>query len=272
MAPSPSPTPAPTHRTLIGVTLDDPWETGSITAKAAKLPGKLDYRVVFDEGVQAKEYKYVVEALKPHTGFLMGELLDSYFVKDCSQSCYEKRAADYIFSLPLVDVWEVGNEINGDPGPDDWLGKDAWKKAAAALRMAKQAGKKTAVTFYLTPRQDLYRWIGANLSTEERGMIDYVLVSYYEKDNGEWQPDWQAVFDRLGDLFPTAWLAVGEMGDDRSKAKGRASFDKYYRKLNVKHPRFVLGNFLWYQNQLFGKDPFLFDELKDVMKNQGDNR
>lgn len=266
-APSPVPSPAasvtPAPARVTGITLPDPWSTGPIVAALKALPGPVAARVVFDEGMAAKEYREVVKALDPHT-LLVGELLDSQFLKACSADCFGKRAAEYFQALPEVDVWEVANEINGDQaaGKSNWVGADSWKKVVGALRLAKAAGKKTAVTFYLQPDLAMFGFIEREIAPADRALIDWALVSYYEKDNGDWLPPWQEVFDRLGALLPGAQLGIGECGDDRSRARAETAFDRYYRTLEVRHPRYIFGGFWWYQAQLIGKNAFLADRLK----------
>lgn len=261
---SPSPVPTPAAVKIIGVTLDNPWSTAVIPGLKS-LPSKPAVRIVFDEGMAAAKYVSVVKAIKPHVSMILGELLDSYFLQDCPQSCYEKRAAEYLAALPEVDVWEMGNEINGG-SDDNWLGAGAWRKASAALRLAKAAGKKTAITFYLQPDQAMFEWIDKNVSDYERASIDYVFVSYYEKDNKDWNPPWQSIFDRLSAKFPAARLGIGECGDNRSEQKARANFKRYYTDLKITTPHYIGGFFNWFQGQFFGKNAFLLPELKGAMK------
>ena len=46
---------------------------------------------------------------------VMGELLDSYYVSQYSFAEYEARAIEYVDVLDEhVDIWEIGNEINGE--------------------------------------------------------------------------------------------------------------------------------------------------------------
>ena len=48
----------------------------------------------------------------------MGEILDSFFVKNISTAAYGTRTTEYLNTLgDNVDIWEIGNEINGE-----WLG------------------------------------------------------------------------------------------------------------------------------------------------------
>ena len=51
----------------------------------------------------------------------MGELVDSSGMKNVSIAQYSARTSKYLAAFPTgVDVWEIGNEINGN-----WLGATA---------------------------------------------------------------------------------------------------------------------------------------------------
>ncbi len=66
----------------------------------------------------------------------------------------------------------------------------------------------------------------------------------------------------LKDVFPNARLGLGEVGDDRSKEKAKAEWDYYYKDGKADHPNSFGGFFWWYMQALFGKDPYLFEDLK----------
>lgn len=247
---------------MIGLTIDDVSNLSAIVSMLKSLPKKPWVRIVFDENVKAKEYKDAVKAIHP-LAFIMGELLDSEFVEMCSQDCYEKRTKEYLAAFPEVDLWELGNEINGN-----WLGKNAWAKSSASLKLAKLAGKKTAITFYLEQDLGMFQWASKNLSAQDKLNIDYVFISYYLEDNKEWHPDWSQIFITLGAQFPSAKLGIGECGRDPKRwpqAKAKEEFKFYYKDLNVTHSRFVGGFFWWYTKELIGKDAFLLDDFKAAM-------
>lgn len=53
--------------------------------------------------------------------YVMGELLDSQYLTTVSVQGYLDRTREYLAALvDVVDVWEIGNELNGE-----WLGSNA---------------------------------------------------------------------------------------------------------------------------------------------------
>jgi hypothetical protein len=47
--------------------------------------------------------------------YVMGEIVDSFYMKCYTVPEYLNRTKDYVDTLgDVVDIWEVGNEINGD--------------------------------------------------------------------------------------------------------------------------------------------------------------
>lgn len=269
-APGPSPMASPSplvsavpvvKEKMFGFTIDDVSNIPAIITTLKSLPAKPWVRIVFDEGVRAKDYTQAVDAIHPYA-FIMGELLDSKFVKTCDGGCYEKRVKEYLSLLPKVDLWELGNEVNGN-----WLGTNPWAKFSNSLKLAKLAGKKTAITFYLEKDLGMFPFITKTLSSEDKLNIDYALISFYAKDNDNWKPQsWNAIFEMLGTLLPNAKLGMGECGDDRSEAQARAEFNSFYKNFPVDSPKFIGGFFWWYTRQLVGKNAFLLEDLKAVMR------
>jgi hypothetical protein len=284
---------------VFGITVDDPWgATASECPLNAKLDGlvggggrKPTVRVVFDEYVSAFEYIDLVGNIAPHA-IVMGELLDSFYVADYSLNQYRQRACEYRATLgDLVDIWEIGNEVNGE-----WLGDDVLDKLAVATEvftadtttfnsicddsdmLADEKPFRIALTFYYngsynggTASEDNCwetaanameywsdRWfmVEGEIGTEQIApYLDMVLVSYYEDDCEDIQPEWQLVFDSLGDTFPKAALGFGECGTTSENSKV-AYVERYYRgmdlpnpkysNMHIDHPRFVGGYFWWY--------------------------
>src|SRR5262249_23622585 len=139
---------------------------------------------------------------------VMGEILDSEFMTTVSVAQYTKRTSDYLAAFSKdVDLWEVGNEINGN-----WLGAtpDVVAKMSGAFDLVKAAGGRTELTLYgcsdSGASYDLINWTKANVPARMRTGLDVVLVSYYEGDCGSPRSDWQSVFTQLRQLFPTAAL------------------------------------------------------------------
>ncbi len=180
---------------------------------------------------------------------VMGELVDSSDVAALPLDAYAQRANDYIGALgDDVDIWEIGNEINGD----SWLGptSEVVPKMTAAFNAAKAKNKTTALTLYYNqdcweqPDHEMFTWAEANVPVDMKTSLDYVLVSFYEDDCNGIQPDWPVVFQKVGEMFPNSKIGFGECGTVVAGQKA-AYVDRYYR-MKVDHPRYVGGYFWWY--------------------------
>jgi hypothetical protein len=236
----------PRRDRLWGFTVDDPWRTEAVAEALAAMPRRPMARVVFDLDQPPGAYRGPLAAIG-RVADVMGELLDSRFVAQVTTDAYAARAEAFVRTLgPRVDVWEVGNEVNGE-----WLGKpgEVAAKVEGAYRVVKAHGGRAAVTLYYNegcrghPGADPVRWAGERLSAEVRAGLDYVFVSRYEDDCPGPEPDWPAVFARLARLFPRAGLGIGECGTkapDRKEALVR----RYYG-MRLSEPRFVGGYFWW---------------------------
>jgi hypothetical protein len=213
----------------------------------AALPRRVMARVVFDEGQAARDYVAPVSAIGG-VADVMGELLDSFYVPTLTTAAYVARAEEYVAALgDAVDLWEIGNEVNGE-----WLGETAEvvAKIRGAHAVARRHGKATALTLYYnagcfaSPDHEMFAWTEANLPEDLRRDLDLVLVSYYEDDCNGAEPDWAAVFARLAPLFPGARLGIGECGT-KDPARKEEVLRRYYG-LRLDEPRFVGGFFWWY--------------------------
>ncbi|MDD5361071.1 MAG: T9SS type A sorting domain-containing protein [Ignavibacteria bacterium] len=235
---------------VYGLTLDAVNNLAQIDTALARLCKKPTTRIVFDEFVAATDYTAAVNTIHNYS-FIMGELLDSYYVKQYTLATYTARANEYLSTLGTkVDIWEIGNEINGE-----WLGtiSDVVAKMDTAYSIFKAANKKTELTLYYNKdcwsnsKNEMFYWVNTNVKTKLRNGLDYVLVSYYEDDCNGLQPDWQKVFDSLHVLFPNAKLGIGECGTTTTSNK-EAYITRYY-KMNITTPNFVGGYFWWYFHQ-----------------------
>ena len=243
-----------------GVTIDSIDHVPRIVDSLSNLPQRATTRIVFDEFVPASEYVDAVTEISAVSD-VMGELLDSYYVWQYSPDAYEARTAEYLDALgDSVAIWEVGNEINGE-----WLcGEDAESctpqqtaevvtKMQTAYDLVEQRGGTTALTLYYNqdcwsqPENEMFTWAEANVPTSMREGLDYVWVSYYEDDCNDLQPNWDHVFQRLGEMFPNSRLGIGECGTVNADAK--ESFIRRYYGMRLDEPRFVGGFFWWYFRQ-----------------------
>jgi hypothetical protein len=258
-APSTSATPVPATglRTLpdplYGVTVDDISNTANIVASSKALAHMPTTRIVFDENQQPSYYTNAINQIQP-VSYIMGELLDSFYVKNFTLQQYHDRMAAYLAAFKdKVDLWEVGNEINGE-----WLGTTASvvPKMTDAYNQAKAAGRRTELTLYYNPNcwsskdHEMFTWAGANIPDSMKQGLDYVLISYYEEDCNNYRPaDWTPIFSQLHTMFPNARIGFGETGFANPATSSTLTKQQqrltYYYGLKPAVPNYVGGYFWW---------------------------
>jgi hypothetical protein len=251
---APSVASGPLPDRLWGVTLDDVSDVSSIVASLQALPTKPIARVNFDPGMQPADYASAIAALHP-VSYLMGQPVDSSEMKRYSITSYKQRFVNYVNAFGgQVDLWEVGNEVNGE-----WLGttSSVVAKMSAAYQAVTSAGGQTALTLYYNPNcwssasHEMFAWANAHVPAAMKAGLDYVLISYYPEDcNNYWpsQATWQSVFDQLHQMFPNAKLGFGESGNSNDQdpvAQKVALLNQYY-ELQVQGDNYVGGYFWWY--------------------------
>lgn len=232
---------------VLGVTIDDPWNTEPTVKALAALPRRPTSRVVLDLGPSPRSYAGPVAAIH-RVSDVMAEILDSYYVADVSVEEYAERTEAFLDALGSeVDVWEIGNEVNGE-----WTGDsaDVARKIELAHRAVKARGGKTALTLYYnrgcepTPDREVFRWAAAHVPAALRAQIDQAWLSWYEEDCPGVHPDWPSELRRLAELFPSATVGIGECGahDDALKLE---VLERCYA-IRSDHPRFAGGGFWWH--------------------------
>lgn len=253
---------------LHGVTIDNAG--GAATRKIndhkaalSALPHMPTVRVVFDENVPPSEYTRWIAEISP-VAYVMGELLDSYYLKKVTVAQYKTRVAAYLKAFPNLDLWEVGNEIGGN-----WTGPytDTAAKVIAAHDLVKNAGQRSVLTLWenswgpdhcgdgpaeLTPQQ----WSAKYLPALVRATFDYVLLSWYPTlcvkvpDIMVPAATVRAEAEALHALFPNARIGFGEIGlPKRATASTLAraqSIAAYYYQLQIDLPYWCAGCFWWY--------------------------
>lgn len=238
------------NRKVYGITIDGINNINSIVSSLDNHAYRMTARIVFDEWIPASDYIIAVNKVDSVSD-IMGELLDSYYVKDYSVAQYKARTDEYMNTLGgKVDIWEIGNEVNGE-----WLGhKDSVKaKINYAYNKANSLQYRTALTLYYNkdcwenPQNEMFRWVNANISPEMKQGLTYVFVSYYEDDCNNLQPDWQRVFDSLHVFFPNSKLGIGECGTNNAVLK--ETYLKRYYSMRITTPGYVGGHFWWYYRQ-----------------------
>lgn len=239
---------------LYGITLDDVSEH-SITAiiDAIKaLPVKPTARIVIDADKKPADFVSLLAGIH-EVAYIMLCPCDSYdmaFYKTAES--YKARFAECAAYLaPYVDIWEIGNEVNGE----GWLGdseKLIAEKVYTAWKYIHQQGFATALTAYMADPDSqsiaMEDWLLNYIPPDMRNTLDYVLVSYYDDDNDGKHEEWQNMFKNLYNMFPNSLLGFGECGFAKPHNAGKTfntQADRYYRMLPYNH-RYIGGYFWWY--------------------------
>jgi hypothetical protein len=246
----PPPPPAPSPTAVYGVTIDSISSLSAIVTSLGNLSRKPTTRIVFDENVAASYYVNACAQIQP-VSFIMGEILDSYYMSQITTAQYGARTTEYMNALGnTVDIWEIGNEINGE-----WLGDipSTVAKMNLAYNLVKAAGKKTALNLYYNKNCDapaaneMFLWAQNNISSTMKQNLDYVFFSYYEDDCYDLQPDWPPIFQRLSDMFPNSKIGFGEVGTIYANRK--VNYINRYYNMNISVKNYVGGYFWWYYKQ-----------------------
>lgn len=242
---------------LYGLTIDDIGNVGQVVDAVRHLPHRPTTRVYFDTQEPAQYYVGAIAALHP-VSYLMGELLDSSDTTHITTAAYAARVGSYLSALgSKVDLWEIGNEVNGN-----WLGPypDVAAKLVAAYNAVSAARRRTALTLYysigcgdgpaeLDPLAFSRRYVPARV----RNGLDYVFLSYYEQNCNEIRPSvstWRSYFARLHALYAHARVGFGEIGltdpADNSTLAYAEGMIRYYYGLPIRLRYFAGGYFWWY--------------------------
>jgi len=254
---------------LRGITVDSVKNLPDIVAAIEHLDRKPTTRIVYDPGKSPADYRAATEAIHK-VSYVMGQPVDSFWMKCFTVSEYLERTKQYVDNLgDIVDIWEIGNEINGDwtfgstrkckpkASVNSTAAADVASKMVAAYDYVKSKGNITELTLYYNKgcgapaANEMFTWAEANIPDRVKGGLDYVLVSYYEDDCHGLQPDWPAVFQKLAEMFPKSKIGFGECGAQKRKAPVVVKtqyIDRYYR-MHINQPNFVGGCFWWYFRQ-----------------------
>jgi hypothetical protein len=246
---------------LYGVTIDKIATTPRIVEALAALPRRPTTRVYFEPHREASYYSAALAQIHAASD-VMGELLDSSDEKALSTGAYDAHVEEYLGALSgSVDIWEVGNEVNGN-----WTGpyETVSAKLTEAYSDVTGAGGRSALTLYEnsfgpehcgdgesepTPVQFTERWVPADVAAG----LDYVLLSYYPTQCGGRMPgnaEVAAELQRLHALYPNAQLGLGEVGLPRPASKRKTGEAKaimqWAYSLDPGLSYYAGGYFWWY--------------------------
>ena len=182
-------------------------------------------------------------------------------------STEQTRVSNLLSTLgSTVDVWEVGNEVNGN-----WTG--SYSTGAQMLvntyNQVAADGDRSALTLYenswapnncgdgtseLTPQQYSSRYVPAPV----RDGIDYVLLSWYPTQCSGLSGDVPvstitAEVQGLHTLYPNALIGFGELGlPNRTNSSTEAKAESimaYYYGIAISEPYYIGGYFWWYWDE-----------------------
>jgi hypothetical protein len=244
---------------IYGLTLDSTDDLPAIIATLKGFSRKMTVRIVFDEGMDPADYREAVNQIHK-VAYILGQPADSSCVKDYTLGQYAARFSRYLKAFAgQVDLWEIGNEVNGN-----WLGPptEVAAKTWAAYDIVRAAGQKTVLTLVFNegedcavspqcaeaPQYEMYSWVERYVPGRMKRGLDYVLFSYYPENSPQFKPDWENEFAKIGRIFPTSRLGFGELGTEGTEVQKAALIDEFY-PMRIGHPRYIKGCFWWYARQ-----------------------
>ncbi|MGO8871921.1 MAG: hypothetical protein ACLQPH_11080 [Acidimicrobiales bacterium] len=269
---------------IYGVTIDHISHIAATVAAEQSLPERPNTRVYFEVSEPAAYYQYAVARLHSVSS-VMGELLDSSDATSITPAAYEARVQSYLATLGTsVDIWEIGNEVNGN-----WTGPytNGATDIEEAYEAVSAAGSVSALTLYaneygpdncgdgtaeLTPVQYSEQYVPPSV----RDGISYVFESYYPTECGNTYPTSAEVateMTQLHALYPKARLGFGEVGLPRPATKRTLATAErvmsWAYSLQPHLPYYVGGYFWWYSYQdVFWGKRLLADSLSDAFRTE----
>ena len=267
---------------IVGITYDDVSEVSAEVTTLISIAKPPSVRVVFDTGEPASYYLKPIQSFHP-VSYVMGELMDSSYACSYSVAGITSFTQSYTSTLgSLVDIWEVGNEVNGS-----WLcngggrARHGVTNAAGSVMLKVEAmyntvaalGGRTALTFFYEGEpsepnncidtsgggNDMFSWINTYFldapTTETEAIrtgLNYVLISWYPDQCPGENPNWPVVYTKLASIFPNAQVGFGELGT--ANPKDGSAFEK--SEINSIYPiragvgglpaNYIGGVFWWY--------------------------
>jgi hypothetical protein len=239
---------------IYGVTLNDVTAVSISTVIDAldAMDPKPTVRIVMRPELSARKYKNILKSIHGHAYIMLCPCDSSYLKHYKSSGKYVARFRQCVASLsPYVDIWETGNEINGE----GWTGlskKEAAKYMYSAWKYLYSKGMTTELTPYEFSHGDqsidMIPWLKKYVPQQMRDHIDHVLMSYYDDDNKNGHDDWQSTFDQLAALFPNSRIGFGECGFSKPHAYDETFKNQVrsYYGLKPFNDQYEGGYFWWY--------------------------
>ena len=216
---------------LYGITIDDGWyddvKIEDIIDGIKNLPVKPVVRIVMSKDIKPKDYVSLFSKVHK-VAYIMAQPVDSFEMNTYKNiESYRNRFEDsYRYLKDYVDIWEIGNEVNGE----EWIKENP---------------------YYFPPEENeisMENWLKKYIPVDMKNGLDYVFVSYYEDDNEGFQPKWKDVFISLEKIFPNSKLGIGECGNTSQNATKQSKIkmiNRYY-SMPKYTDNFIGGYFWWY--------------------------
>ena len=254
----------------MGVTLDDTENFPDTLAVAESATKPYSWiRIVFDHDQQPGSYDDVVKDAHDKGFKIIGAPIDSQDAERyVTTESYLERMKSFVDHFPMIDAWEVANEVNGDwliTDPKDRKGKTFGSladKVNVSASYVREHGAKVVVTLYwqLTtgPEFTTFNWARANLSPSIREKIDFVLLSTWVED-APMGIAFDQVMRTLQREFSGKYIGLGELGywgdktaeawwayDEHNRELGRRKVAAQYYSAALGYESSVGGGFWWY--------------------------
>jgi len=193
-----------------------------------------------------------------------------------------ERVAEYVDHFPAITIWEIGNEVNGE-----WLGPQVREKLEYAASYVKTADPTdtTLLTFYWqmgtagNQENSLFQWIDDNVTPALKGGVDVVSLSAWIGD-APLGIAHDEVFERLHAIFPSAQVAMGELGywsqgtskywwwrdTERPQTTVRSALARHMYLANLGFDYAVGGVFWWFYYQEMGGNTALWYDVNEVYR------
>jgi hypothetical protein len=263
---------------IYGVTLDDVSNVSAELYALRQLVRMPTARIVFDAGEPPSYYLRPLQTLR--TGaYIVGELVDSSYMAGYTTGSIETWTENYLQTLgAVVDIWEVGSEVNGNWLSTESNGADVLPKIEAMYDTVAAQGGSTAITFFYEGEpadknnciaadyggNDMFTWINdrfaMNLPPGQRPVetekirlnLNYALISWYPDQCPGESPDWPRVYSQLASIFPNAKVGFGELGTANPRNGStfeRNEIKQYYpmaKEVAGLPANYIGGYFWWY--------------------------
>ena len=257
---------------IYGVTLDNINRPNAELNSLKQMAHMPTARIVFDTGQSPQSYSSAVNLFRSGA-YVMGLLADSSYMQGYTVSSIRAWTQSYVQTLgSAVDIWEIGNEVNGN-----WLGTNTMAKIEAMYDVVANAGGRTALTFFYEGEpsepnnciatdgggNDMFSWINQwfqlNLPPAQRSAetenirlhLNYALISWYPSECPGENPNWPVVFNKLAAIFPNTKVVFGELGTPNPQGGSTYEVNEirsYYPngKTESTLPASYIGGYFWW--------------------------